>query len=114
MPRLRRSARARRRERPKLDAGIWKWLQSGRPYIDPHGISDQHLFWSHFLLSGEPVHWHARWTWETDHVGLFWDLVEAKVERGGIEVVDYYLHRAGDAPLVTEEEARRAAGQIWG
>jgi hypothetical protein len=103
MPRLRRSARERKQQ-PKLDERIYRWLEAGRPDKGMLAISTR---WAIFLLEEKPVH-----KWECSHdpnyqpnrTGLFWNAVMEKVRKGELEIGDME-HRAGDPSLVTELEA---------
>jgi hypothetical protein len=104
MPRMRRSARERRK-RPQLDAGIWRWIEAGRPDKAELPIRTRMAV---FLLEGPPVH---KWAcardpnYHSNRTGLFWEGVAQKVRRGDIEVAEDVEHKIGDPSLITELEA---------
>jgi hypothetical protein len=104
MPRLRRSARERRKQ-PQLDAGIWRWLEAGRPEKAEVPLRTRIAI---FVLEGPPVNdWQCACdpNYRSDRSGLFWEGVAAKVRLGEIEIAEDVEHKIADPSLITELEA---------
>jgi hypothetical protein len=84
---------------PRLDRGVWEWLEADRPDSPPGGISTR---WDIFVLESIPV---QKWRCEdTDKTGVYWDLVEQAVKAGMIDVADGVEHNFFDKPLIDEPE----------
>jgi hypothetical protein len=84
MPRLRRQAR-RRRERPQLAIGVWKWLRDSTVWDS----LDDGTKWDTFFLAGGSI-----------DDPKFWKPITRAVEAGEIEVSETKKHCDGDPPLL--------------
>jgi hypothetical protein len=82
MPRMRRSARERRKQ-PQLNLEIWQ-LETGKKSYNQLSTSAK---WSHLVLPCDRD---------------FWDGVLQKVADGEIEVSPDVVHRVGDVPLLPD------------
>jgi hypothetical protein len=91
MPRLRRQGR-RRRERPQLAIGVWRWLQSGGENWE---TLDEGTKWDTWMLTDGRI-------FDPE----FWERVIAAVEAGEIEISTTKEHCQWDPPLFPPQHTR--------
>jgi hypothetical protein len=102
MPPLRKRA-LEKRSKPKLNAHVWAWLDTGakRPYHQ--GLVDNDTAWQIFVLEGLPVHYWRPPDGPPNRVERFWAAVREAVEMGELEVTEDAVHNCFDPPLVNLE-----------